>query len=476
MTRSLHKPHPDHAIEARAEQIYLARNGAAGGVWWAVETPEPWWGMAEEEAALAALPNPGHGEREHSELSASSCYRWWNCPGSVALSRGVKSRDSLFAAEGTAAHELAELCLLNKQHAVEYIDRVFTVDVNGEPVDFVVDDAMADAVQAYLDFVGSVYGELSVEKRIRLDAIGAPAPMFGTCDAFVYDQATQTLHIVDLKYGKGKRVIAQGNPQGLYYARGAILGLGPDQPAKRVLVTIAQVRVRDGITTAEYSVMDLFDWTNDLLDHAEAALAPDAPLVPGDWCDYCPVKACKARAAANLEAAQIAFAEAVDPDATLALPQPVLLSVAELSALKAKGAQVRAFFDAVDDAVEAELRAGRGVPDWKLVESEARVEKWRESQPDVVGALVKAGISPWQPQKLSSPAQARGKLTEAFQSFAAVKVTKKAAEEKARKVLAPLLYKPRTVKCVPATDARPAVSGGDHGLLALPDETTEAKV
>ena len=419
---------------------------------------------------------PNHGEREHSELSASSCYRWWNCPGSVTLSRGVQSRDTIYAAEGTAAHELAELCLTNKQSAVEYIDRVITVDVNGEPVDFVVDDAMADAVQVYLDFVRAIPGELSVEKRIRLDAIGAPAPMFGTCDAFVYDRATQTLHIVDLKYGKGKRVIAQGNPQGLYYARGAILGLGPDQPVKRVLVTIAQVRVRDGITTAEYSPIDLFDWTNDLLDHAEAALAPDAPLVPGDWCEYCPAKGCRARAAATLEAAQIAFAEAVDPDATVTLPSTLLLSPAELSALKAKGAQVRKFFDAVDEAVEAELKAGREVPDWKLVESEARVEKWREKESDVVGVLVKAGISPWQPQKLSSPAQARGKLTEAFQTFAAAKVTKKAAEEKARKVLAPLLYKPRTTKCVPATDARPAVSGGDHGLLALPDETTETKV
>ena len=45
--------------------------------------------------------------REHSELGASACARWSVCPGSVVPSRGIERKSSVYADEGTAAHELA---------------------------------------------------------------------------------------------------------------------------------------------------------------------------------------------------------------------------------------------------------------------------------------------------------------------------------------------------------------------------------
>ena len=47
----------------------------------------------------------------HAKLSPSSAERWMSCPGSVALNEGKDDKGSSYAAEGTAAHELAEKIL-----------------------------------------------------------------------------------------------------------------------------------------------------------------------------------------------------------------------------------------------------------------------------------------------------------------------------------------------------------------------------
>lgn len=44
----------------------------------------------------------------HARLSPSSAERWMTCPGSVKLAEGIEDKGSSYAAEGTAAHELAE--------------------------------------------------------------------------------------------------------------------------------------------------------------------------------------------------------------------------------------------------------------------------------------------------------------------------------------------------------------------------------
>ena len=47
----------------------------------------------------------------HSSIGASSMYRWKNCPGSVKLSQGLPNRASIYAKEGSAAHEIVSLAL-----------------------------------------------------------------------------------------------------------------------------------------------------------------------------------------------------------------------------------------------------------------------------------------------------------------------------------------------------------------------------
>ena len=51
----------------------------------------------------------GHEERTHALFGASSAHRWLSCPGSLLLEKDFPDTKSEAAAEGTLAHELAEL-------------------------------------------------------------------------------------------------------------------------------------------------------------------------------------------------------------------------------------------------------------------------------------------------------------------------------------------------------------------------------
>jgi hypothetical protein len=60
-----------------------------------------------------------HSTRAHALLSASSSKRWLACPPSAVLNDALPDEGSTFAAEGTKAHELAELCLRKGKNADE---------------------------------------------------------------------------------------------------------------------------------------------------------------------------------------------------------------------------------------------------------------------------------------------------------------------------------------------------------------------
>ena len=58
---------------------------------------------------------------DHAPLAPSSAARWVQCPGSVVMSRAFPDAgDSIEAAEGTSAHEMAKRILTTKE--VSYCD------------------------------------------------------------------------------------------------------------------------------------------------------------------------------------------------------------------------------------------------------------------------------------------------------------------------------------------------------------------
>lgn len=50
-----------------------------------------------------------HSNRAHAKLSASGAKQWLNCPPSIKASEGIADKSTVFAEEGTFAHELSEL-------------------------------------------------------------------------------------------------------------------------------------------------------------------------------------------------------------------------------------------------------------------------------------------------------------------------------------------------------------------------------
>lgn len=332
----------------------------------------------------------------HSEHGASSAYRWTNCPGSVALSRGIPRSDTDYSREGTAAHALAELAHRRLKHPDFWL---------GEIVEGVeVTEDMADAVRIYLDYLQDLItldDEVHVEHRVSLERLNPPVPMYGTCDMLVYRRTEKKLWVIDYKHGKGVPVDVTGNKQLRYYALGALLSLDASQPVDEVEAVIVQPRAphKDGpIRSETFAPGDLLDFASDLLEAVHLSMQPDAPLRAGDHCKFCPASArCPARRDHSMEIAKSEF------DAP-AMPDPRLLAPTEVGELLSKVDMVEDWIRALRAHALGEMEAGRAVPGWKLV-AKRPMRRWAVPEADIVARLGDVKDALYEEPKLRSPAQ-----------------------------------------------------------------------
>lgn len=339
----------------------------------------------------------------HAVLGASSADRWMNCPGSVRLSRGLPESPSIFAAEGTAAHELAQRCLENGHASAEFY-RGETIPV--EEWSFDVDDDMIEAVDVYLAEIARIREEAPdieewVERRFSLESLRPPSPMFGTSDWTAYSRATRTLYVRDYKHGRGKVVRAEGNTQMRYYALGALLSLPADYPVRHVDLGIVQPRAGN-VSSESIDAELLLEFASDILDAAKATEAGDAPTVPGEWCQWCKAKAlCPSLKSQALAVAQAEFGTP---------PAPHSLSPEQLAAVLEKADVIEAWINAVRAHAFREAEQGRTPPGYKLVAKRA-TRKWADVDDAIVAALQEHAGAALDPNdlfehKLVSPAQA----------------------------------------------------------------------
>lgn len=249
------------------------------------------------------------GPAAHARLSPSSAERWMTCPGSVSAIAACPVQDttSEAAAEGTAAHALAEILLrerialrgqgeLLKQWHAEYGDRY---DAN----------ELRAGVMPYVDYVSEAWDDLGGRKRARLlleQRVHVIDGVYGTADAVIISGKKKVLHVIDLKFGRGVRVEAEGNLQLRCYALGALRDAELEQEIEEVWMTIVQPRHRGGghVSTAVMTADDLHDWEEELIIAAGAADDPDSPRVPSEeGCRFCPAAPwCPERAAEVAEA------------------------------------------------------------------------------------------------------------------------------------------------------------------------------
>lgn len=299
----------------------------------------------------------------HSNLGASSAHRWMACPGSVALIASLPAKDdeTSYAAEGTKAHELAELCLLQGMDAVDLPD---TPEWAGYPED------MRFYVQQYLDQVRAIHaevgGEMLVEQRVSY-AEWVPGG-FGTSDVIII--ADDEIVAIDLKYGLGVRVDAPGNPQAMLYLLGAYAEHELSHDFEKATGIIIQPRL-DHYSSTTLNIDELMAFGREAGFCAEMALAPDAPLNPGEaQCRFCDAKAvCRARAERNLETAKVEFAPAETP-------APATLSLDEIAELLPKLADLKAWAKDIEEYALQLAVTGASIPYHKVVEGRS-MRKWR---------------------------------------------------------------------------------------------------
>lgn len=337
--------------------------------------------------------------KAHSILGASSSHRWLSCPGSVRLSKGIPRTSSTYADEGTAAHELAEMCLRNNTNTGSFIGGLITVNETA----YEVTEEMAEAVQLYLDTVrgdleeAGKGAELKVEHRFNLDWLYDG--MFGTNDALV-GQPFGLLQVYDFKYGAGVAVDVVNNPQLMYYALGAAKG----DAFEEIELVIVQPRANhpDGpVRRVRLWPAELFRWAEVvLLPGAEDTEREDAPLNTGSHCRFCPALAvCPAQKEKALSVAKEAFSQAQPP-------APEALGVTELKKIVDAADMVEAWMSACRSHLKHLLETGSVTPDqagYKLVAGRA-ARKWAD-EGDAVAIMEMLGIDPYE-QKIKSPAQA----------------------------------------------------------------------
>lgn len=315
----------------------------------------------------------------HSSLGASGAYRWMACPGSVSLSKDIPRKETEYSKEGTAAHALAETAILSRLSASNWL---------GERMEGVVVTAeMAEAVDTYVYFIRDLVQEgdiLELEHKFSLESLKPPAPMFGTSDAIIYKAKEKKLIVADYKHGAGVPVEVTGNPQLRYYALGALLSF-KHRPVDSVEIYIVQPRARHAngpIRSEVVSLAELMDFSVDLLAAAEEALRPNAELVAGKHCRFCPAQPmCPAL---HKEAQLVA----ADEFAGRPLVDPRLLSPEQLGAILDRADIIEDWLRSVRGHVQHELEAGRAVPGYKLVPKRASrvwvderaVVKWASSK------------------------------------------------------------------------------------------------
>lgn len=211
----------------------------------------------------------------HAYLSPSSAHRWLICPPIVQFEADVPGDGgSSFAAEGTAAHALAEAYLTKRFK----LGKAAPMIKEAKASTF-YDAEMEEAVTYYCDLVeehANAYTKPIIELESKLDMSKWAPDVKGTSDVVII--ADGVVEIIDLKYGKGVPVYAENNPQLMLYALGAYDKYSILYDFDKIKMTIIQPRL-DNVSTFEIETEELLYWA----DNYVAPRAVQAYEGTGEW-------------------------------------------------------------------------------------------------------------------------------------------------------------------------------------------------
>lgn len=319
----------------------------------------------------------------HSKLSFSGRERWRNCPASVAMSAGMPDNSSPAAAEGTAAHTVAEwyvrqlgeayglppvtpaqLAEAPDMPAVRELDR-FAKLTDGA---FVAEERkwneeMRTHGKAYRAFILSLIpaGEQAfISLEVKVQAKSISEHLFGTADCLIWLPRLRRLIVVDYKYGFMLVEIGDAtnpNPQLAAYAIAALdqctldatggVTLAVFQPRRSFGAPAAPLELPHSWIKRERDALAL-----EVVAVEMQQLAYDlgnSRPVAGDHCRYCKGKSKCPQTMNALAAVVQAHSGAFD---MLAIPTDDLIT------LWAARTAFKAFWEDVEERVEQEVKKG----------------------------------------------------------------------------------------------------------------------
>lgn len=335
----------------------------------------------------------------HSRLSPSSAHRWRRCPGAPRAEEGLPDTSGFEAAEGTAFHHFAALCLefwlepedfLGKRVHVPYTD--FDEDGNQRDIEhvFEFDGEMADHMHAGLAFLRARMHKdclVFVEKKVDLGPWCGPG-QFGTSDCGIVDLTARRITVFDWKYGQGIPVSPVENDQAILYALGfwhsfARHEFDENPDDIEVDIFIEQPRAPGGGGMWTTTMRRLLKTGKKVKEEAEATQDPDAPRIAGDkQCRFCK------RAAKGCDALDEFLADSLGLrlDNLHNETEPETLTIRRhftgeaRSALLANRKLIERVLDGLHDEALRDALAGEAVPGLKAVLGRKPARKFRPSE------------------------------------------------------------------------------------------------
>ena len=286
----------------------------------------------------------------HALLSASSSKQWLHCTPSARLQEQFPNESSVYAAEGTFAHEVCEYKV--RKYLKERVKRPQSEEYYTEEIDQITD--------VYAEFVIGIIEEM---KR-------------NGCEPLVMVEEN----------GQGVFVDADHNSQMMLYALGGLAAYGYIYDIEIVRMSIIQPRL-ENISTFECSRSELEDWGESIRETAKLAYEGKGEQKPGDWCRFCrakPVcKACKDEALSLcreefLDLDDGALSEEADASSEVDGSEPVfknpgLVPISELAQLLPTLNRIGSWIEAVFSFMSSEaINHGVPIPGYKVVEGRSK--------------------------------------------------------------------------------------------------------
>lgn len=311
-----------------------------------------------------------HSKRSHALLSASGASRWLNCTPSAKLEDEYgEKKSSVYAEEGTLAHELSEL----------YIAHDILGHVTGQDFDARLEEIMAnelfneemlEVIPIYTDYCAAQLAEAKTTNQLacmdieqKLDLTEYVPESFGTADCVIIND--DLMEVIDLKYGKGVPVYADWNKQLMLYGLGALRKYDTMYDISEIRLTIVQPRINN-ISSWQISAKELREWAEEeLRPKAELAFAGEGELNAGDWCRFCAVRnQCRKLYQQQLEIAKHEFAK------------PNLLTDEEIAEVVRRTPKLIEWANSIAEYAQAKaITENKQWPGLKLVEGISR-RKW----------------------------------------------------------------------------------------------------